>query len=160
MPRVSHRVPHCFLVSPTSTRPGPSPIRSQAHAATMTMNASAAAAKLGVPRMVAVAPSAHVQTLFARLRLPVPAYGQPVAGFTAGAGSGSAASQSLPRDHHAVSSALDDMEADGDEDALQRELSRELNPASAEPVLPDLTQKPFVDPKMSMEQLKKLAGGK
>jgi hypothetical protein len=138
----------------------------------MTLNASAAAAKLGVPRMVAVAPSAHVQTLFARLRLPVPAYGQPVAGFTAsmgsgsgsgsgsGFGSGSAASQSQPRDHHAVSSALDDMEADGDDDALQRELSRDLNPASAEPVLPDLTQKPFVDPKMSMEQLKKLAGGK
>jgi hypothetical protein len=142
----------------------------------MTLNASAAAAKLGVPRMIAVAPSAHVQTLFARLRLPVPAYGQPVAGFTAGAGSGSGsgfgsgsgtgfgsgsvASQSQPRDHHAVSSALDDMEADGDEDALQRELSRDLNPASTEPVLPDLTQKPFVDPKMSMEQLKKLAGGK
>ena len=136
----------------------------------MTMNASAAAAKLGVPRMVAVAPSAHVQTLFARLRLPVPAYGQPVAGFTAGSGSGSGsasgfgsgsvASQSQPRDHHAVSSALDDMEADGDEDALQRELSRDLQPASAEPVLPDLTQKPFVDPKMSMEQLKKLAGAK
>ena len=60
-----------------------------------------------------------------------------------------------------MSSALDDMEADGDdEDALHRELSRDLNPASTEPVLPDLTQKPFVDPKMSMDQLKKLAGGK
>jgi hypothetical protein len=125
-------------------------VASAAEAGPPPMTAAAASTKLGVPRLVASVPSQHVVELFSKLRLPIPSLQH-------GAVAAVAASPNV-----AELGGLDDME-DGSE-ALEQQLARDLGlqAAPSEPHVPDLSQRPFVDPNMTLDQIKKLAlaGGK
>lgn len=126
-------------------------VASAAEAGPPLMTAAAAATKLGVPRLVATVPSQHVVELYSKLRLSIPSFQQGAVSFSSVSAVGS-------------SSAFETDDLDDGGDSLEQQLARDLglpsvsdSALSAEPRVPDLMQRPFVDPSMTLDQIKKIA---